>query len=66
MAHMDKASLRAKLLRMIPRNLLEELAQDAGVERPWYYERKYLETRVATAWSSEVFETILVFIERAR
>jgi len=59
----DKAHLRTKLVRLLPRGLLEELS---GVERPWHAERKYLELRTLNAWDDHTMDEILKLINRAR
>ncbi len=42
--HVTKDVVRERLLKIIPKAMLDDLAKDAGVERPWDDKLGYFET----------------------
>ena len=61
--HVTKDVLRARLLKIIPRELLEELSE---VAQPWNKERKTLEAIVAASWDDNTYAEIIEFIAGAK
>lgn len=59
----SKAELRRVLVKLLPRNLLEELS---GVERPWHAERKYLEARTLSSWDDDTFDAVIAYVQQAK
>jgi hypothetical protein len=62
----EKHRVRLRLVRLLPRSRLDNLAKDVGVERPWIAARDYLEGRVLAAWSAYIYDEIIDYIAVAK
>lgn len=58
-----KRTMFAKVLSILPRNLLDAYAKDpCGIERPWNYDRHNLEIAIHTKDSKELRELVSQYI----
>lgn len=62
----DKMAIRKKLVRLIPRAQLEDIAVGLGNNSPWHSDRATLEVIVVEAWSEEAQEIIERLVKQAK
>ena len=59
---MAKALMIEKVMHILPRAFLDELARDAGIERPWAFTRPQLEVTLLARADDDMREEIVAHV----